>query len=416
MTKANFRVLSLFSGCGGMDLGFEGGFDVFPETLNERIHPEWFVNSSAEWITLPLTGFETVFANDIMPESMRAWNHFFGKRRNIAGVYRLGSIVDYVKQAINSKEIHKVFPEKVDVVTGGFPCNDFSVSGWRLGFDSHKTHTGSLRYGEPSEESRGRLYIWMKQVIEITRPKAFVAENVKGLVSLGEAKAIIENDFRGVDGGYLVVPAKVLSAQNYGVPQTRERVIFFGFRKDALAKKAIKAFSTDPICREFDPYPQQTHGVNAINGLLSHTTVRQALRGLPEPVDSPDLSHRIYSRAKFMGRHCQGQKEIALDSSGPTIRAEHHGNIEYRRLSQEHGGRIFTEIDSGLPERRLSVRECARIQTFPDDYEFIIKDAGDRKFLVNSTMAYKIVGNAVPPLLSYHIAQRLKEIWNSIFR
>ena len=110
-----------------------------------------------------------------------------------------------------------------------------------------------------------------------------------------------------------------------------------------------------------------------------------------------------------MGRRLQGQSEVSLDRPGPTIRAEHHGNIEYRRLSKSHGGQS-EEIKKGLPERRLSVRECARIQTFPDNYEFV------RPGAVSASDAYRLIGNAVPPLLAYRLAARLDAVWYEVFK
>lgn len=113
--------------------------------------------------------------------------------------------------------------------------------------------------GTPSIESRGQLYMWMREVIAITKPKVFIAENVKGLVNLGDVKEIIEDDFRNIGDGYLVVPAKVLHADEFGVPQSRERVIFIGFRRDSLKKEAIRELSKDRINNIYDPYPKETH-------------------------------------------------------------------------------------------------------------------------------------------------------------
>ncbi len=116
-----------------------------------------------------------------------------------------------------------------------------------------------------------------------------------------------------------------------------------------------------------------------------------------------------------MGVHCQGQTEIKIDSVGPTIRSEHHGNIEYRRLSLEHGGKLKDELIAGKEERRLTVRECARLQTFPDDYQFILKKTEYNKN-VSASDAYKIIGNAVPCLLAYNIAKNLESKWKLYFK
>ena len=116
-----------------------------------------------------------------------------------------------------------------------------------------------------------------------------------------------------------------------------------------------------------------------------------------------------------MGKHCQGQTEINLNGIGPTIRSEHHGNIEFRRLSVEHGGKILDELNvKKLKERRLTPRECALIQTFPPNFDFVIPSNNSR-FFVSPSIAYKLIGNAVPPLLAYHIAKRLEILWELYF-
>lgn len=313
------------------------------------------------------------------------------------------SIVDLVKKA---KCGEFTFPKDISLVTGGFPCQDFSVAGKRLGFDSAKNHDGTYA-NHKREESRGSLYLWMKQVIEIVKPKMFIAENVKGLVSLGEAKHIIENDFRHIGKGYLVVDANVLKAQEYGVPQNRERVIFVGISREHADEKIIKDIETNGAYSKYYPYPEKTHGEN----LKPFVSCQDAFSFLDEPELSNDPSQRNYSKAKYYGK-MQGSTEINLGGIAPTIRSEHHGNIEFRRLSKEHGGTHDNELLAGYKERRLSVRECARIQTFPDDYEFVFKDESIK---VNSSEAYKIIGNAVPPLLGYAIAKRLEEIWAPLF-
>lgn len=412
------NVLSLFSGCGGMDLGFEGDFDVISSSVNKKIHPDWAISvkGNPNLVHLKKTRFHSVFANDIREDAKIAWTNYFSKKGISESTYCLDSIVDLVKlQKENGIEI---FPKNIDVVTGGFPCQDFSIAGKRLGFASDKSHTGKkiIDNSVPSIESRGKLYMWMREVIAITEPKVFIAENVKGLTNLSDVKNIIENDFRTVSrNGYLVVSARVLHAANYGVPQSRERVIFIGFKKSELTEDAQKALSSSNIPLEYDPYPPVTHSYNVTGyNLLPPTTLNQAFWGLEEPEKTNDLSQQRYSKAKYMGKHCQGQNEVNLNGIAPTIRSEHHGNIEFRRLSIEHGGKNILELRQGLPERRLTIRECARIQTFPDDYDFVIPSANGKKG-VSASEAYKIIGNAVPPLLAYNIAKQIEKNWTLYF-
>ena len=394
-------LLSLFSGCGGMDLGFEGGFLVNRHCIPEGSpYIEKIIN--ANFAVLQGTPFRLVFANDILPEAHTAWVNHFGKLGYSPDTYRFESIVDLVKR---HRAGERVFPERVAVVTGGFPCQDFSVA---------------------SVETRGMLYYWMREVVSIVQPKVFIAENVKGLVNLADVKEVIQQDFQHAGDGYLVLPPRVLHAADYGVSQSRERVIFIGVKRSALREEARRALegaagttrhATSPqegIPAEYDLYPTPTHGyTHAGEGLLPPATLGEIFQGLAEPTESDDPSQRYYSRAKYMGSHCQGQKEVNLSGIGPTIRSEHHGNIEFRRLSAAHGGQHREELALGLQERRLTPRECGLIQTFPPDYELVIP-AG-KGFRLSATGAYRVVGNAVPPLLGYHIAKRLETVWRRLF-
>jgi DNA (cytosine-5)-methyltransferase 1 len=413
------NVLSLFSGCGGMDLGFEGGFSVLQSSINEILTPHFIdINLKNGFVQLKKTRFKTVFANDILTDARNAWVNYFSKRGHNAEDFYKESIVDLVKM------YHKgfnVFPEEVEIVTGGFPCQDFSISGKRNGFNSHKNHKGEvINDKSASVETRGQLYMWMKEVIEITQPKIFIAENVKGLVNLGDVKSIIQSDFSSANGnGYIVLDPKVLHSANFGVPQSRERVIFIGIKKSALNLNALKEIEKETISDMYNPYPSPTHSYTVEGDNLKHfVQLKDVFKHLEEPEKTEDLSQRFYSKAKFMGKHCQGQTEIKPLSISPTIRSEHHGNIEFRRLSKENGGQITYELNEGLNERRLTIRECALIQTFPPDYDFVIENKNARKgsFLVSPSQAYKIIGNAVPPLLAYNLARRIEDVWDLYFK
>lgn len=398
------NILSLFSGCGGMDIGFEGNFWVYKGSVNTLKHPNWIKRKSGKNVLLNPTGFTTIFSNDIMKEAAIAWKLYFKGKENI---YHSESIVDLVKK---HKLGENIFPCNVDIVIGGFPCQDFSLAGKRKGFNSQKNHLGKNTINIPTNENRGCLYMWMRDVIEIVKPKIFFAENVKGLVSLGDAKKVIESDFASIDkDGYFIFPAKVLNAGEYGVPQKRERIIFIGLNKAFLNPGIIEKIET----KQIDLYPPITHNINNKKNddekLFPIVKTRDVLSDLLEPDLSNDYSQKSYSKAKYMTKG-QGNKEIDLNGLAPTIRAEHHGNIEFRRLSKEHGGKYLDELKKGLCERRLTVRECARIQTFPDSYEFV------KPNILSSSAAYRIIGNAVPPLLAYNVAKHISEIWDILFK
>lgn len=410
-------LLSLFSGCGGMDIGFEGGFLANEVMLNDELIKKGETCSNFEgFVKVPETRFQTIFANDILPEAKLAWVDYFDKRKRPSNLFHMASIVELVEKQKNGLFM---FPSKVDILTGGFPCQDFSIAGKRRGFDSHKDHAGRyIEADQPTVETRGKLYMWLRQVVEITKPKVFIAENVKGLVNLSNVKDIIQSDFSEIDGGgYIVLNPRVLHAADYGIPQNRERVFFVGLKKSALKPAALNYFMKQDISGNLDPYPKPTHNFKNRNQALPDVAkLGDVLSKVLEPEQSSDLSQKYFSKAKFMGKHCQGQIEVNLDGIAPTIRSEHHGNIEFRRLSVANGGKNDVQLGkSSLDERRLTPRECALIQSFPPDYNFVTNnDKGG--FKVSPSSAYKIIGNAVPPLLAYHFAIRLEAIWDELFK
>lgn len=323
-----YKVVSLFSGCGGLDLGMVGGFSYLGKYY-ER-HP-----------------FDIVWANDINEKATRTLKLNFPDLNVVCGdITKIVNINDEEQLSFFSK------PEipQADVVIGGFPCQDFSVAGKRQGL----------------AVERGKLYQSMAKVIEMIRPKVFLAENVKGLISWQNGLAIktIVEDFAEL--GYKV-DYKLFNTADYGVPQIRERVIIIGIRDD--------------IAVDFEWMPPTHSSTN--NELLPWVTIKEAIGDLEDDEKHRSLPNYGYSKAKlFPGK--QGNTKTNADKPSPTMRAEHHGNIEFHYC---------------LP-RRLSAREAARIQSFPDDFTFVqsISDA------------YRQVGNAVAPVFSWHLAKMVKDI------
>ncbi|MGV9001871.1 MAG: DNA cytosine methyltransferase [Candidatus Saccharimonadaceae bacterium] len=314
------KVISLFSGCGGLDLGLEGNFTFLGEKYEEN-------------------PFHVVWANDINAKATKTQQLNFPNTEVVCD--------DITKVLENELKL----PE-ADIVVGGFPCQDFSLAGKRRGLTVQ----------------RGQLYLSMAKVIEQVRPKVFIAENVKGLLSWEGGLGIrtMISDFEEL--GYHV-EYKLHNTANFGVPQARERVIIMGVRKD-IGSKVI--------------WPLETHSSTPeTTGLKPWVTLKDALGDIEDEKKLNCLPNPGYSKAKlFPGT--QGNTTTKADKPGPTMRAEHHGNIEFHYK---------------LP-RRLAAREAARIQSFPDDFVFVS----------STTDAYRQVGNAVAPVFGWHIAQALKEV------
>jgi DNA (cytosine-5)-methyltransferase 1 len=297
-----YTVVSMFSGCGGMDLGFRGGFNVFGK--NYKKNP-----------------FRIVWANDVNEAACRTY------RKNVDQHIRCGDIWEALE----------TLPTSADILIGGFPCQDISVNG-----------KGAGVYGK-----RSGLYKAMVEAIKRTKPKVFIAENVKGLLMKHnrESLEIVLRDFKSL--GY-DVSYQLYHAADYGVPQRRERVIIIGVAKGV---------------GEFIP-PQ------AERTKETWMTAQEAIADLEQMAENQEINH-IWSKAEKSAE--QGNRKLKAMMPAHTIRAECHGNIQFH----------YT-----LP-RRISMREAARFQSFPDDFIF---DAKLRE-------CERQIGNAVPPVLAWHVAQ-----------
>lgn len=362
-----YNVISLFSGIGGLDMGFGHNIIVHNNSISSDLK-EYIENTEDDnFVKLKKLNYQVVMQNDIMEEAKTLC-----ERNGIENNYVVDSIFNLIKNDYS-------FPE-AEVIIGGFPCQDFSHCGKRKGFDSKKSHDIKSELSE-KDHNRGTLYKSYVEVVKRVKPKIFIAENVQGLLTMkGDPIKIIIKDFTelGYDVNYSLV-----KADEHGIPQRRWRVIIIGILKDRKKQELEKDW----------------HEIN-INNIKS--CVGDYISHLKEPNESDDISQQVYSKAKKL---VKGQGQVELDHKGisPTIRAEHHGNIEFRR----HRESKKNPHENHLPERRLSVRECSLIQTFPPNFTHNL-----RKIHGNS---YKFIGNAVPPLLSYLIAIKVQELLSNYF-
>ncbi len=300
-------LVSLFCGAGGLDMGFEN------------------------------QGFQTVWANDFDKDACET--------------HKSWSDAEVVQGDIGKVDFEKI-PDTPFII-GGFPCQGFSLAGPRK-----------------LDDKRNVLYRYFVKLVEEKKPVAFVAENVKGILTLGEGKIIeaILADFESK--GYDVVPTLV-NAADYGVPQDRNRVIIVGIKKELGIKYSF-------------PKPFE-HKV----------TILDALKNLPKP-DKDEVCTEAYS-SRYMSRN----RKRKWDEQSFTIPAMakqvtlYPGSPDMIQL-----GRDCWKFGEGGETRRLSWREAAAIQTFPETLEFC----------GNLTSKYKQIGNAVPVKLAEVVAKSLYPI------
>lgn len=317
--KAPYSVVSYFCGCGGLDLGFRGGFKYQGE----------------DYPTLP---FDILEAYDNEPRCVETYNDYFGPGH------------------ASVKELSNTKPEdvpKADILIGGFPCQEFSSCGPLGGLDSE----------------RGRLYETLIAYMKVHRPIVVVGENVINLERMekGEVLKTIEKDL--VAAGYAVKVWKMF-APDYGVPQRRTRLIIMCIRRDIFEKYG---------------FPEEPRACfkNA------HRSIEWAIGDLVDITDNSVPNQGEYfgaSRAKK--GNGQGDESNHRDKPAYTIRANPKSRVQFHYSLN----------------RRLSVRECARIQTFPDDFRF--------KF--SKTVNISQIGNAVPPIMAYQVAQSVAKYLDKV--
>ena len=333
MSKKTIRVVSLFSGCGGLDLGFEQVGD-----------------------------YKTLWANDFKHEACQTFRRHFGD-----------IIVEGDVEQIDPYNNSSV-PD-CDLVLGGFPCQDFSIIWKQPGLN-----------GE-----RGNLYKSFLRFVDAKKPKAFVAENVKGILTANKKKAIkqIIEDFQNIEPGYVVI-THLYNFAEYGVPEFRERVLIVGIRVDTGFKFK---------------HPAPTHGVG--EGLKPFVTVRDAFKNVREvPYNNEFL--KVQERTKkIISLIPEGGNFTDIPKESPYYVKGMISHV-YRRVKLDEPSKTIIAAGGGgtwgyhYPENRpLTNRERARIQSFPDDFVF----EG------NTTEVRRQIGNAVPPVGIHAIAQALKPLF-----
>ena len=320
------NIISLFSGAGGLDLGFEKA------------------------------GFQTVWANEYDKEIWETFERNFSHTK-----LDRRSIVN-----IPSEDI----PEAVGLI-GGPPCQSWSEAGKSRGIEDH----------------RGQLFFEFIRVLRDKKPLFFLAENVSGMLAERHSGALenIKNHF--IESGY-ELSFELLNAHDYKVPQDRKRIFFVGFRKDLNMKFTFP-----------DPFKKKRFLKDVIWDLKENAIAAE--NKTYTNGENCSIANHEFLEGSFSSMYMSRNRVRGWDEPSFTIQAGgRHAPLHPQAPKMqfvEQNKRIFVPNHEHL-YRRLSVRECARIQTFPDTHKFYYK---------NVTAGYKMVGNAVPPNLAYFLAKKI---------
>lgn len=348
------NLVSLFSGCGGLDLGFEiAGLDATlgKDKTNELLKSrDSFLNNRHESI------FHTIYSIDMFKEANQSYRINFPE-----------TVIQHEKDIRKIKD----FPN-CDIVLGGFPCPGFSEAGPRL-----------------IDDERNFLYIHFIRSLIKTKPSFFIAENVKGMLTLGKGEVIkqIIQDFESA--GYKV-KYKLVNSRDYGVPQLRERVFIVGVREDI----------------EFDyQFPSPTHGEG--DDKQPFVSLHDSIRDLetdPGECYEGSFSPIYLSRNR---KKTWEEQSFTIQASGRQAPLHPSGDP-----MQKVGTDKWILPGEENMHRRLSVKEIARIQTFPDWFKF--SDGNNPNINRNGRIdkIYKQIGNAVPVELARAIATPIAE-WSA---
>lgn len=326
------NIISLFSGAGGLDLGFKNA------------------------------GFEIVIANEY---DKSIWETY---EKNHSAPLIKGDI-----RKINSDELLKN-TEVIEGIIGGPPCQSWSEAGALRGIS----------------DDRGKLFFEFIRFLEDIQPKFFVAENVSGMMSKRHLEAVqnIVKLFGNAGIGYDVF-IQTLNASDYGVPQDRKRVFYVGFRKDLQVKFEFPTPLKTKISLKDSIFDLRNTAIPALEKNKSHGN---KLAILNHEYFIGDFSTIFMSRNRVR----------TWEQQSFTIQAgARHAPIHPQAPVMVNVGKDKFQFVEGKEElyRRLSVRECARIQTFPDDFKFYYSSLAD---------AYKMIGNAVPVKLAEAVANQIK--------